>query len=463
MLRLHDSALGRVVDVELRDADRFSMYVCGPTVDGPPHIGHGRFTLTWDVVRRWQEFNGLEVNHVSNVTDIEDKIIARAAREGRPEVDVATEYEAQWWAVMDALEVLRPTTAPHATAYVTEMIEMIGTLLETGHAYVTGGGVYLDTSTVADYGLLAGQPLDSLRSGARVEVDVQKRTPLDFALWKAAKPGEPSWEAPFGAGRPGWHTECVVMALALLGEHFDLHSGGQDLKFPHHENERAQAVALGRGFARHWAHNGWVVVEGVKMSKSLDNFTTLADLLARADARAYRLLLLRAHYRGPIEVTAETIADAERALGRLDAVARRFELSPIDVMAPVRRGEHRVLGEHPDVVASFEALVDDDLNTPSAVAMLFDLATRANTMADAGDLDGARGIAELLVVLAASLGLAIRRPDESLDEHSESLATARDAARARSDFAEADRLRDELVELGFVVEDTASGTRIRRS
>jgi cysteinyl-tRNA synthetase len=463
MLRLYDSALGRVVDVELGEAGHFSMYVCGPTVDGPPHIGHGRFTLTWDVVRRWQEFKGLEVNHVSNVTDIDDKIIARAAREGRTEVEVATEYEAQWWEAMDALEVLRPTTAPHATAYVAEMVEMIGTLLETGNAYVTEDGVYLDTSTVRDYGLLAGQPLDSLRSGARVEVDVHKRSPLDFAVWKAVKPGEPFWEAPFGAGRPGWHTECVVMALALLGELFDLHSGGQDLKFPHHENERAQAVALGRGFTRHWAHNGWVVVDGVKMSKSLDNFTTLADLLGRADARAYRLLLLRAHYRGPIEVTAGTIADAGRALGRLDAVARRFELEPIDVMAPVRRIEHDVLGEYPDIVASFEELVDEDLNTPSAVALLFDLATMANTKADAGEVGAARGVAGLLIVLAASLGLAIRAPDETLDEHSEALAAARDEARSRSDFAEADRIRDELVELGFVVEDTASGTRIRRA
>src|SRR5579863_3368449 len=462
MLRLHDSALGRVVDVEPRQSGRFSMYVCGPTVDGPPHIGHGRFTLTWDVVRRWQAFAGLEVDHVSNVTDIDDKIIARAAREGRAEDEVAEEYEAQWWEAMDALGVLRPTTAPHATAYVAQMVEMIGTLLETGNAYATDDGVYLDTSTVPDYGLLAGQPLDSLRSGARVEIDVQKRSPLDFALWKAVKPGEPSWEAPFGAGRPGWHTECVVMSLALLGEDFDLHSGGQDLKFPHHENERAQAEALGRGFARHWAHNGWVVVEGVKMSKSLDNFTTLADLLGRADARAYRLLLLRAHYRGPIEVTGETIADAARALARLDAVARRLELTPIDVTTPVRRADHDLSAE-PEVVAAFEALVDDDLNTPSAVALLFDLATRANTLADGGELDSARRVGEVLVVLAASLGLAVRGADESLDEPASELATARDAARSRGDFAEADRLRDELVRLGFVVEDTASGTRVRRA
>ncbi len=461
MLRLHDSAQGRVIDIVPHEEGRFSMYVCGPTVDGPPHIGHGRFTLTWDVLRRWLEFGGLEVNHVSNVTDVDDKIIARAAREGRAEDRVAEEFEAQWWAAMDGLQVLRPTSAPHATAYVAQMITMISTLLETGHAYMIDDGVYLDTSTVPDYGLLAGQPLDSLRAGARVEVDPQKRTPLDFALWKAMKPGEPFWEAPFGAGRPGWHTECVVMSLELLGEGFDLHSGGQDLKFPHHENERAQAVALGRCFSRHWAHNGWVVVDGVKMSKSLNNFTTLGDLLTRADARAYRLLLLRAHYRGPIEVTTETIADAERALRRLDEVARRFQLTPIDVMAPVRRSAFN-LDAHHDVVSSFESFVDDDLNTPSAVAILFDLATRANTLADAGDREEARGVAELLVVLAASLGLSIRGADTAIDEHSASLATARDAARTAGDFAAADRLREELVALGFVVEDTPEGTRIRR-
>ena len=462
MLRLHDSALGAVVAIEPKEAGKFSMYVCGPTVYELPHVGHGRFTLTWDVLRRWLIFGGLDVTYVSNVTDIDDNIIARALREHRSEPEVAGQFEAEWWDAMEKLSVLRPDAIPHATAFVDAMIETITELLESGHAYRIDDGVYLDTSKVDSYGLLAGQPLDSLRVGARVEANPQKRSPLDFALWKAAKPEEPAWDAPFGAGRPGWHTECVVMSLALLGEGFDLHTGGQDLKFPHHENERAQAVALGRAFARHWAHNGWVEVEGVKMSKSLGNFTTLTDLLARADQRAYRLLLLRAHYRAPIEVTEDTIADAERALDRLDAVARRFALAPLDMMQPIRRVDHPELESHPEVVDSFSAAVDDDLDTPSAVALLFELATRANTLADAGNDAEAGAIAALLGVLAGSLGLALRGATEALDEGPRTLAAARDAARARGDFAEADRLRDELVGLGLIVEDTPGGTVVRQ-
>ena len=438
MLRLHDSAQGRVVDVVPRVEGKFSMYVCGPTVDNVPHIGHGRFTLAWDVLRRWLTFGGLEVTYVSNVTDIDDKIIAAAARSGRPEVDVAADYERMWWEAMAGLGVLRPDHVPHATAYISQMVEMIEVLLATGHAYRTDDGVYFDTATVPDYGLLAGQPLDSLRAGTRVEPNDQKRSPLD------------------------WHTECVVMSLELLGENFDLHSGGQDLKFPHHENERAQAVALGKGFSRYWAHNGWVEVEGVKMSSSLNNFTSLTDLLARADQRAYRLLLLRAHYRAPIEVTPETVADAERALERLDAVARRFRLEPLDESVPVRRCDHQGIEGAADDVATFVAAVDDDLDTPRAVALLYDLATKANGLADSGDEAAGRAVAHLLAVLAGSLGLFLRGSDATLDVSSSALATARDEARGRGDFAEADRLRDELQSLGFIVEDTPAGTRIRR-
>jgi cysteinyl-tRNA synthetase len=359
--------------------------------------------------------------------------------------------------------VLRPDHVPHATAYIGQMVAMIEVLLATGHAYRIDDGVYFDTSSVPDYGLLAGQPLDSLRAGTRVEPNDQKRSPLDFALWKAAKPDEPRWDASFGAGRPGWHTECVVMSLELLGEDFDLHSGGQDLKFPHHENERAQAVALGKGFSRYWVHNGWVEVEGVKMSSSLNNFTSLTDLLARADQRAYRLLLLRAHYRAPIEVTPGTVADAERALERLDAVARRFRLEPLDESVPVRRRDHPEIEAAGDDVRAFVAAVDDDLDTPRAVALLYDLASKANALADGGDTEAGHAAAHLLAVLAGSLGLFLRGTDATLDGASSALASARDEARGRGDFAEADRLRDELVELGFVVEDTPAGTRIRRA
>ena len=228
------------------------MYVCGPTVDNLPHLGHGRFTLVWDVARRWFTFQGLAVHYVSNITDIDDKIIARAAKEGRSEADVVKQYEDEWWDAMARLGVAEPDDIPHATDYVTDMVKLIKSLLARGIAYETSDGVYFDVARVPDYGLLAGQPLESLRAGARVEENEEKRSPLDFALWKNAKPGEPRWAAPFGEGRPGWHTECVVMSLDLLGEDFDLHAGGLDLKFPHHENERAQAEAAGRAFARHW-------------------------------------------------------------------------------------------------------------------------------------------------------------------------------------------------------------------
>ncbi|HEV2426819.1 MAG TPA: cysteine--tRNA ligase, partial [Acidimicrobiales bacterium] len=308
MIRLFDTARGEVVDVVVRNPGRLGMYVCGPTVYGPAHLGHGRFTLVWDVARRWFAFAGYDVRFVSNVTDVDDKIIARARDEGRSESEVAAQWEAAWFAAMDALGVARPDETPHATAYVDEMVELIGDLLLRGAAYVTSDGVYFDVAQVDDYGLLAGQPLESLRAGARVEPTAEKRSPLDFALWKAAKPGEPSWDAPFGAGRPGWHTECVVMSLKLLGDSFDLHTGGLDLKFPHHENERAQAVAAHRLFARHWAHHGFVMVGDDKMSKSLNNYTTIDELLAQTDPRAYRLLVLRSLYRSPLDVSPAAMA-----------------------------------------------------------------------------------------------------------------------------------------------------------
>jgi len=462
MLRLHDSALGEVVAIEPGTPGRFSMYVCGPTVYDLPHIGHGRFTLTWDVLRRWLSFGGLEVDYVSNVTDIDDNIISRATREDRTEAEVAAQYEDEWWRAMELLGVLRPSEVPHATGYVEEMVATIGELLDSGHAYRIGDGVYLDTSKIDSYGLLAGQPLESLRAGSRVEANSEKRSPLDFVLWKAAKPGEPAWAAPFGEGRPGWHTECVVMSLALLGEGFDLHCGGQDLRFPHHENERAQAVALGRRFARHWAHNGWVVVEGEKMSKSLGNFTTLTDLLERSDSRAYRLLLLRAHYRAPIEVTPETIADSERALARLDGVARRLGLADVDTSTPLRREGCAALSGFEGVADRFAERMDDDLDTPGAVALLFELATRANTLADAGDEGGARATAAALAALAAALGLQLRGHVEGADDEALALAAARDEARAAGDYAGADRLRDELLGRGYAVQDTPSGTKITR-
>ena len=439
------------------------MYVCGPTVYDLPHIGHGRYNLVFDVLRRYLLFSGLAVRYVSNITDVDDNIIKRANEQGRTEPEVAAEFEARWWEAMDALGVLRPDETPHATGYIADMVDLVGDLVARGVAYETSDGVYLNVEQVPGYGLLALQSLDSLKAGARVEGSDEKRSPLDFALWKKAKLGEPSWEAPWGAGRPGWHTECVVMSLDLLGDGFDLHGGGRDLAFPHHENERAQAVAEGRPFAQHWVHNGWVEVDGTKMSKSLGNFTSLTDLLTRSDERAYRLLVLRAHYRSPVEVTGPTLADAEKALDRLDGLARRFGLGDLLAPDPGYVVEGRDAGDADrGALTAFHARMDDDMDTPGALAGVFELVTAANSAADAGDEAEGQRLADTAGLILAALGVPLRAADVEVDEESARLVAERDAARAAKDFARADALRDELVARGWTVEDTPGGTAVRR-
>ncbi len=453
-----------------RTAGAFSFYVCGPTVYDVPHLGHGRSVLVFDVLRRYVESTGLAVVHVANITDVDDKIIQRAQQEDRTAAAVAGQFEELWWDVVDRLGALRPTRAPRATEYVGHMIDLVGELVAAGAAYETPGGVYLATGSVPGYGLLAHQQLDELRTGARVEVDEHKQSPTDFALWRRDEPSEaaPAWPSPWGPGRPGWHTECVVMSLDLLGEGFDLHGGGLDLRFPHHENERAQAVALGREFAHVWMHHGFVEVEGEKMSKSLGNFTSLVDLLDRTDARAFRLLVLRSHYRSPLEVTPASVADAETALGRLDAVARRFpEALSVGAGLP-RQGAGPTGGEtvvDEAEIAGFRSSMDDDLDTPAAVSRMFDLIRRANATADAGDGAAALRLAATVVVIARTLGLEPRGPQPGAgqaDDEATDLIRRRDAARAARDFAAADALRDELHERGWIVEDGPEGTRVRR-
>lgn len=452
MLRLHDTATQSLRELDLRDAGRVSMYVCGSTVYADPHIGHGRFALVWDVIRRYLTWSGLEVDFVSNVTDIDDKIIDRANAEDRSAADVAKQYEVTWWESMDRLGVGRPTSEPHATEFVGRMVELIGELIGRERAYVGGDGVYFSVDSVEDYGLLAHQPLDSLRVGARVENDDRgKRSPLDFALWKFAKPAEPSWPSPWGDGRPGWHTECVVMALDLLGDDFDLHGGGLDLAFPHHENERAQAVAAGRRFSRRWAHSGMVVADGgEKMSKSLGNTISLPDLLSRYDPRAYRLLVLQSHYRSPLTVSATTLSAAEQGMERLDALARRFPEARRDVVAD------------PAGIARFKECMDEDLGTVQAFAVVFDLVKAANSRADQGDSDGGATLAAAVFESCRAVGLELGGERVEIGEDALALAAARDAARRRGDFAVADEIRGQLQGDGWVVEDTPAGTVIRR-
>jgi cysteinyl-tRNA synthetase len=448
MLHLHDTAKGAVVPFEPREAGKVSMYVCGPTVYGPPHMGHGRFSLVFDVLRRYLRWSGNEVTYVSNITDIDDKIIERAEREQRDWREITSRCEAVWYRAMDALGVERPDHDPHATAYVEPMVSLISRLVAVGAAYETSDGVYFQSDRVDDYGLLARQPLESLRAGARVEGGDEKRSPVDFALWKKAKPGEPTWPSPWGPGRPGWHTECVVMSLDLLGEDFDIHGGGQDLAFPHHENERAQAVADGRQFARTWLHNGFVEVEGTKMSKSLGNVRNLVDLVEQYDPRAYRLLVLRSHYRSPIDVTDDSLRDAEAALERLDTFARAT--ASFDPASPDGAALDR-----------FRAAMDDDLDTPAAMAVVFDLVRRANTLLGSGDTAGVAPLAAAVREMTGALGLEMRAsggevPPELLD-----LARQRDEARADRDWATADALRDEIKSQGYIVEDTPAGTVVR--
>jgi cysteinyl-tRNA synthetase len=452
VLRLFDTARGAVEPLQLREPGKVSMYVCGPTVYGPPHLGHGRFSLVFDVLRRYLIWSGLEVTYVSNITDIDDKIINRANDEDRDWTDIATRCESVWWSAMEAIGVMRPDHDPHATAYVEEMVALVGDLVERGDAYVSDDGVYFAPAVVEDYGLLARQTLESLQAGARVEVAEHKRSPIDFALWKFAKPGEPAWPSPWGEGRPGWHTECVVMSLDLLGDGFDIHGGGLDLAFPHHENERAQAVAAGRDFARHWVHNGFVEVGGEKMSKSLGNFTNLLDLVESTDPRAYRLLVLRAHYRTPLEISKTTTDDASAALKKFDTLARTLAEADLPT-APA----------DPEALDRFRAAMDDDLDTPRVIALLSDLRRRTNTAVTTEDLDEAAALGAAFLEICGALGLVLDAGGGEVSADALELARRRDAARAAKDWAAADALRDELVAAGWVVEDTPQGTQIRRS
>jgi cysteinyl-tRNA synthetase len=452
VLNLYDTATQSVKPLALRQPGSVSIYLCGPTVYGPPHLGHGRATLVYDILRRYLTWAGLSVRLVSNITDIDDKIIERANTEGRPWTDITHKCESVWFEAMGKLGVIRPTDVPHATEYVQSMVDMINTLVSDDKAYTTDDGVYLSIASVPDYGLLAHQSLDDMLSGGgdrEVFGASNKRHPSDFALWKFSKPGEPSWLSPWGDGRPGWHSECVVMSLDLLGEGFDLHCGGADLRFPHHENERAQAVALGKTFANHWMHNGFVVdIEGEKMSKSLGNVLNLIDLLEKYDPRAYRMLLLQTHYRSPTRVGEENIDACVSALAGLDSFA-------------ARTAAHSNGTPDPTVMNQFTTAMDNDLDTTTVMALVFDSVRRANTAMDSGDSATVASVRAAVIEILGALGLELSLGDD-IDADIVAKGTALDAARKAKDFATADALRDELQSLGYVVETSKDGTRIRR-
>ena len=451
MFTLYDTLTREVRPLAMREPGKLGMYLCGPTVYGPPHLGHGRATLVYDVLRQYLEWRGIEVRLVSNITDIDDKIIDRANRENRPWQDITHKCESVWFDAMGRLGVKRPTDIPHATDYVKQMVHMIGALVERSAAYITSDGVYLSVESVPGYGALAHQSLDDMLAGGgdrEVLGAQEKRHSADFALWKFSKPDEPSWPSPWGDGRPGWHSECVVMSLELLGEGFDLHCGGADLRFPHHENERAQAVALGKQFANHWMHNGFVVdPEGEKMSKSIGNVANLLDLLDNYDPRAYRMLLLQTHYRSPVKVGQDNIDASVQALAGLDSFAAR--------------SAGQTTAADADTLLQFVQIMDNDLDTPNAMAHIFDTVRRANTAIDASEA-AAGALTAAVHEMCGALGLQLGSSGEVADD-AQALAKALDAARAAKDFAKADALRAELQSLGYVVETTKAGTALRRS
>ncbi|HBL08948.1 MAG: cysteine--tRNA ligase [Acidimicrobiales bacterium] len=458
MLRFTDSLTGVKTEFTPRDPGKASVYWCGPTVYDVPHLGHARSTLAFDVLVRYLRWSGYDVCAVSNITDIDDKIIARAAEEDTTEPDLAARYEQAFIGQMDLLNIAHPDLRPRATEYVDQMIAIVSDLLDRGMAYSTDSGVYFDVDRLADYGALVHRSTDDLRegAGARVDVDGEKQDPLDFALWKAAKAGEPSWDSPWGPGRPGWHIECVAMSLDLLGDGFDIHGGGDDLIFPHHENERAEALGCGRAFAGHWVHNGMVQVGGEKMSKSVGNFTTLGDLLDSWDPRALRLLVLQTHYRRTMEIGSGTLDQAVAALGRLDTFADRSAAADLPDAAADEQ-----------TVERFRSAMDDDLGTPSALAVLFDAVRDGNRAIDIEDLGSAAALATAVVSLASVLGLELGTGGSSAADPEAveigGLIADRGRAKAAGDYAEADRIRDDLTARGILLEDTPNGTTWRRT
>lgn len=445
------NTLGRVMaPLDAGDDGAIGIYVCGPTVQAKPHLGHGRSAIAFDVIRRYLTWRGFSVKYVRNVTDVEDKIIAVAQSRNVSTDVIVSESFATFSAAEAALGVLPPDVEPRATEHIPEMIELIATLVDAGLAYPSDGDVYFRVRAYPDYGKLSGRDVDDLLSGARVEVGEAKEDPLDFALWKAAKPGEPTWESPWGLGRPGWHIECSAMARKHLGDTVDIHGGGTDLIFPHHENELAQSEgATGKLFARFWVHNGMLTLGGEKMAKSTGHVIGLMEAIETYNPLPVRLFYLRAHYRSLLEYSPPLLEDAVASYARLASFVRRAE---------------PVLPAEPDaaVMGEFTSAMDDDFNTPVALSVLFETIRKANRRFDSGESPA--GLAAAVVEILGVLGL---QPPTSIstshdDQTVAALLAEREDARHTKNWARSDEIRDELLAQGIVLEDTADGTRWHR-
>jgi len=469
-LVLYNTLTGRKETFIPIEKGRVKMYVCGPTVYDDSHIGHARSVVVFDVLYRYLKFLGYEVIYVRNFTDLDDKIIVRAKEQGIGFLELAERYIQSYSEDMAALGALKPEAEPRATEHIDQMIADIQALIASDHAYQVDGDVYFDITRFPDYGRLSGRQLEDMRAGARVDVDERKKNPWDFALWKESKPGEPAWESPWGQGRPGWHIECSVMTHEYLGLTFDIHGGGHDLIFPHHENEIAQAGALGRPFARYWLHNGFVRVNHEKMSKSLKNFFTVKEVLAVYHPEVLRYFLLSKHYRGPVDFSDEALREAGRSLDRVyRALQEAGDIGNVQAASGRETEKIRLL---------FKEAMDDDLNTARALGHVFEAVRELNRLLET-QREAESGVilewASAIVEMGNVLGILTREPADYfqsqtalrlartglLPDQIEEMVRARSEARARKDWAEADRLRDALKARGILLEDAGGQTSWR--
>jgi cysteinyl-tRNA synthetase len=437
------------------------MYLCGPTVYDYGHLGHGRSAIVFDLLRRYLLSRGYRVDFVRNWTDIDDKTIDRAAQEGISVKELAEKFINIYREDFSKLNILEPDFEPKPTEHIGEIIDLIRQLFDRGHAYLLDDGVYYDICTFDEYGRLSGQPLEELRSGARVEVSEGKRNPGDFVLWKFEKPGEPSWESPWGKGRPGWHIECSAMCIKYLGGEFDLHCGGQDLIFPHHEDEIAQAAGAGYRFARYWMHNGFLNIEGEKMSKSLKNFFTLREIFEKFSPLTVRFFLVSTHYRAPLAFSEETLKQSEAALGRFNDFILRVKEVVETAKQSTEDANVSLLIQKAE--KGFEEGLEDDLNVSRSLAALSDLLRDVNILIEKGKLSAmdAEKVLSFMKKVDQVLGV-FTFEKEMLPDEIERRIEQRNSARDRKDFQTADRIRNELQELGIVLEDTKEGTRWKR-
>ena len=440
-----------------------NIYVCGVTPYNHPHVGNARPFVTWDVIRRFLEHEGYDVTHVQNFTDVDDKIINTANKEGVQWYDICNRYIDSYFEVMDKLNVRRAHVYPRVSEHIDDIIKTVQCLIDNGYGYVVDGDVFYSVEKFKYYGQLSGRNIEDMMAGARVDVDDRKHNPMDFALWKSAKPGEPAWESPWGPGRPGWHIECSTMSMKYLGETFDFHGGGSDLIFPHHENEIAQSEACnGKEFSHYWMHNAFLNIDNRKMSKSLGNFLLVRDIEKKYDLQVLRFFMLSAHYRSPLNFSAELMEAAKNGLDRILTCAAWLQKQSANE-GEITNQESEVIEKAKKYVGKFEAAMEDDFNTADAIAAIFELVKYVNTN-KTDELSGkaAKALYEILKQLCDILGIIIEKKEELLDADIEALIEERKQARKAKNFARADEIRKELADKGIILEDTRQGVTWKR-